>query len=261
MRERILQIIKSINTNQSEFAKKIGISQSAISQYLAGQSKGLNSDTLLSIVNEFNINPAWLLTGKGEMVISSGPEVNKSTHLQPVYTGGRIEQKISTIKNELSELSGLLGMKQERKVQQKKHHDDDYIEVPLIGEIAAGTPIVAEQNIEKVICIPNVLLKRRGAHFALHVKGDSMKGAGILNGDIVVLRQVTNPRDQLKNGDIVAALIENSATLKRIYFKENGIELHPDNDEFKIIHLNRNEIFLVQGVLVGAWRYYRKEEW
>lgn len=103
-------------------------------------------------------------------------------------------------------------------------HPTGAVPVPVVGEVTAGQPILAEENLEEYVSLPESLLGE-GEHFVLHVHGDSMIEAGILDGDsIVVRRQVT-----ANNGDIVVALIEDSATVKR-YFKEDGhFRLQPEN--------------------------------
>ena len=102
------------------------------------------------------------------------------------------------------------------------------VQVPLLGTVTAGAPILAVEQIEEYI---PVSLKKSGNYFALHVRGDSMINAHILNGDIVIVEQTA----VAENGDIVVALIEDEATVKRFY-KENGhFRLQPENDEYEPI--------------------------
>lgn len=97
--------------------------------------------------------------------------------------------------------------------------------VPLVGRVTAGVPILAEENIEEYIPIPKDALGE-GVFFILSVKGESMIGAGILDGDCIVVRQ----QPDAVNGDIVVAMIDDEATVKRFY-KENGMfRLQPEND-------------------------------
>ena len=96
--------------------------------------------------------------------------------------------------------------------------------VPLVGRVTAGVPILAEENIEDFFTIPDEMLGD-GEHFALWVKGESMINAGILDGDYVIVRK----QPDANNGDIVVALIDDEATVKRFY-KENGhFRLQPEN--------------------------------
>lgn len=98
-------------------------------------------------------------------------------------------------------------------------------QVPLIGQVAAGVPILAEENIEEFIPLP-ASFAGNGEHFVLRVKGESMIGAGILSGDYIVVRS----QPDAQNGEIVVAMIDNEATVKRFY-KENGyFRLQPEND-------------------------------
>ena len=100
--------------------------------------------------------------------------------------------------------------------------------IPLLGEIACGEPITAEENIEQYIDME----KEIHADFALRCKGDSMINARIFNGDIVYIRQ----QPKVENGEIAAVLIENEATLKRVYYYDNRIELRPENPLFSVLN-------------------------
>ena len=98
------------------------------------------------------------------------------------------------------------------------------ISIPLVGEITAGAPILAYENIEMEIPLPLEWF-RSGNHFILKVRGDSMVDAGILSGDLAVIRQ----QKTAENGEIIAALLENEATLKRFYQEKDCIRLQPEN--------------------------------
>lgn len=102
------------------------------------------------------------------------------------------------------------------------------VAVPLLGRIAAGAPVLAEQNIEDYLTVPMGFVNG-GDHFALHVVGDSMTGAGILDGDVVVVRG----QDDADDGDVVAALLpgsaEDEATVKRLRRNRGTIMLVPEN--------------------------------
>jgi repressor LexA len=122
--------------------------------------------------------------------------------------------------------------------------------VPLVGEIAAGGPLLAEDNIEEYLSVPEII-ERRGADFLLRVKGDSMIEAGILDGDIVVVKR----EQTAENGDIVVALAGDDesldeATVKR-FFRENGrIRLQPENSELEPIYAAHVQVIgKVTGVL------------
>ena len=107
---------------------------------------------------------------------------------------------------------------------------DDVRRLPVVGRVAAGQPILAEENIEEEMPVP-AGLTGAGEHFILRVRGDSMVEAGILDGDYIVVRS----QPDAQNGEIVVALVEDSATVKRFY-KENGyFRLQPENSTMEPI--------------------------
>jgi repressor LexA len=129
--------------------------------------------------------------------------------------------------------------------------DSRTVSVPVMGRIAAGTPISAIQNHSHDIACPPDLLTN-GEHFALEVKGDSMIEAGILDGDIAIIRRC----DTAENGDIVVALVDaEEATLKRLRKKGTTIALEAANPEFKTRIFGPDQVD-IQGRLVGLMRRY-----
>ncbi len=140
------------------------------------------------------------------------------------------------------------GMLQKSESPQPKYlsskKTDTHRYVPLIGTIACGGPIYAEENIEKYISFSNTMLGT-GNYFLLRASGNSMIGAGIQDGDLVLIRQ----QNTATEGQIVVALIEDSATLKRYYTdgKKRKIRLHPENDELEDMYFDEISI---QGVAV-----------
>jgi repressor LexA len=118
--------------------------------------------------------------------------------------------------------------------------------LPIVGEVAAGEPMLAEENVEEYLELPSVIGGEDG-DFILRVKGDSMKDAGILEGDYVVVRS----EDSASDGEIVVALVEDEATVKR-FFRENGrVRLQPENKAYKPI---RTADAKVLGIVVGVFR-------
>ena len=120
--------------------------------------------------------------------------------------------------------------------------------VPIIGTVAAGLPILAEQNIEGYFPIPAEMVPA-GESFVLKVKGDSMINAGIFNGDRIFI-QVCNTAE---NGDTVVALVDDSATVKTYYKEDGHYRLQPENDTMEPIILDEVEIL---GKVYGVFRLY-----
>jgi repressor LexA len=119
-------------------------------------------------------------------------------------------------------------------------------ELPLIGQVAAGEPILAEENIDEYLEIPDVIGGEDG-DYILQIRGESMKNAGILEGDYVVVR----PSDDADNGEIVVALIGEEATVKRIFRESDHIRLQPENDEMDPILTTEARVL---GRVVGVFR-------
>jgi len=126
------------------------------------------------------------------------------------------------------------------------------VHIPLIGRIAAGTPILAEENIEDTLAMDKVMLPRSGEVFALRVQGDSMTGDGILNGDMAIIRMQRNA----DNGQIIAAIIDADATLKHYHPAENRVELRASNPAYSPIIVGEGENFSIGGILAGIIRKY-----
>lgn len=120
--------------------------------------------------------------------------------------------------------------------------------VPLIGRVAAGEPILAQENIENYFPIPVEMLPNCNT-FMLTVKGESMINAGILSGDYVLVAEQNTAR----NGDMVVALIEDGATVKTFYKEEGIIRLQPENDEMDPIIVRDVQIL---GKVIGVFRYF-----
>ncbi len=118
--------------------------------------------------------------------------------------------------------------------------------LPLVGQVAAGQPILAEENIEEYIDVPPQAGGDDG-EFMLTIRGDSMKDAGILEGDIVVVRR----QETAENGDIVVALVGEDATVKRFFVEEDHVRLQPENEAMEPI---RSREVSVVGRVVGVFR-------
>ena len=125
-------------------------------------------------------------------------------------------------------------------------------EIPIIGRVAAGNPIVAEENWEGVINVDAGLFRGEG-HFALKVRGDSMKNVGIFDGDIVIARQQATA----DKGEIVVAIIGEEATVKRYMPQGDDVLLVPENKSYNPIKISRGAPnFRIAGKVTGLLRKY-----
>lgn len=198
---------------QAELSSRSKISKSSISHYLKGDWEG-KQDAVYSIAQVLNVSEAWLMgydvPMDAEHAIPSQP-AQKAT-IPPGF-------------EPMPEMDM----------------------VPLVGRIACGTPITAEQNVERIVCVPS---KWRST-FTLTCKGDSMEPR-IHDGDLVAIRK----QPEVENGEIAAVRIGEEATLKHVYLHENFIELRPENPAFNSIILSREDMndVVIEGKAVGLCR-------
>ena len=122
------------------------------------------------------------------------------------------------------------------------------INIPLLGRIAAGTPILAQENIEEYLSLPKSMFKS-GEYFALRVKGDSMIEGGIHDGDIAIIKK----QNTSNSGDIIAALLTDEATLKRLKITGNKVQLIPENSAYEPMVV---ENLTILGKLAALFRKY-----
>lgn len=129
--------------------------------------------------------------------------------------------------------------------------DDLFFKLPVVGRVAAGSPILALENIESSIIIDSSYLKNTENAFALRVQGDSMINAGIKEGDLVIVSPEENP----KSGDIVVAMLDDEATIKRLQFRGKEVTLIPENDNYNPIIVKNKESFNIVGKIKGVVRW------
>jgi len=118
--------------------------------------------------------------------------------------------------------------------------------LPVVGRVAAGAPVLAEENIEEYVNVPEIAGGDKG-EYVLRVHGDSMKNAGILEGDFVVVR----PQDTASDGEIIVALVGEEATVKRFFKESDHIRLQPENETMDPIRVREVQIL---GRVVGVCR-------
>lgn len=131
-------------------------------------------------------------------------------------------------------------------------NDDVFSQIPILGRVAAGTPILASENIEGSIVVDRNFVKKAENCFALKVKGDSMINAGIFEGDFVIVNQTI----AVNNNEIIVALIDNEATVKRFRKEKSKSKLLPENDNYSPIDVTNNQNFQIVGKVIGVVRWF-----
>jgi repressor LexA len=133
--------------------------------------------------------------------------------------------------------------------RQDEIYPDGWQEIPILGDVAAGRRILSEENYSGTIKVHGSLLKRNKRYFALKIKGDSMTGIGVMEGDTVIIEK----RETAKNGDIVVVDVEEGRTLKRFFKQTNRIKLQSENPNYSPIYSTDIRIL---GRLAGLYRAY-----
>jgi repressor LexA len=126
------------------------------------------------------------------------------------------------------------------------------VEIPIIGRVAAGQPILAVEHVEDTVQIDGFFLGSAKKVYGLRVQGDSMIGDGILSGDYIFVKKQLHAED----GDIVVALIDDEATVKRIYFEGDRVRFQPSNPRMAPIYVRREDFrnTMILGIVVGLYR-------
>ena len=188
------------------------------------------TETAIKEIEEY-INNTFNLTHSLPSISMIGEKIGKS------------KSHVHKIIKEMVDL-GLLFETDEHKYITKKISkiDNDITHVAIVGSIACGEPILAEENIESYVSISSSLVGS-GEYFILKAEGNSMINAGINDGDLVLIRK----QNTANEGDIVVALIDNEATLKRFYIDKltNKIRLHPENDDLQDMYFDN---IIIQGI-------------
>ena len=132
---------------------------------------------------------------------------------------------------------------------------DGFTDIPVLGTVAAGRPILSEENRDGVIRLPGSMLKKKGEYFALKGRGDSMEGAGIMDGDTAIIEQ----QDVVRNGEIAVVMLDEAVTLKTFYRESSRIRLQPENPNHSPIYCT-NDVRIL-GRLAHIIRSYDTRAW
>lgn len=206
--ERMKQRRKEIGFSAEKVAERLGVSPATIYRYEKGDIEKVPVDSLAELAKILQTTPAYLMGWEEQPAPAASRESTVPPGFEPMPAMDV---------------------------------------VPLVGRIACGTPITAEENIEQMVCVPS----RWHSTFTLTCKGDSMEPR-IHDGDLVAIRS----QPEVENGEIAAVRIGEEATLKHVYLHENFIELRPENPAFSSIILSREDMntVVIEGKAVGLCR-------
>lgn len=218
MLERLQALIQALKLNQREFAAKVGMAPQAVTEFMKGRSKGLSQDSIARIVTTLNVNANWLLTGEGPMFIEKAPEAEPTRRL-PYQKPPRPES---------------WGLR-------------------LYGTVPASPPAAVDQEYT-MVQVPDF----PGLHdrcYLVRVKGQSMQGAGIYDGDIVFIDTLKRAR----SGDIVVAFVEGEGTLKQLVRHKGRTLLRAHGRGIPDLDITGKQA-VVDGVVIKLERMFQRED-
>lgn len=199
-------------------------------------------DFIVSYYQREGIFPSVREIGHGVGLSSTG---TIQTHINKLIEKGYLRRD-----NGKSRVFSLLREDSHPSPTDTAYEHGEIVDLPLIGRVAAGTPILAEENREETLALPASLLRGSGDSFLLRVHGDSMIEAGVLDGDLVIVQA----QKTAEPGEMVVALIEDEATVKYYYPETNCIRLQPANEAYEPILSRDVEI---AGKVIGLLRVFR----
>ncbi len=250
MNHRLKQALHDLGVKNREAAQLFGVTPNAVTETLKGRTKNIPIAWLRILSQNYQIDIHWLITGEGTML-------RQHSAAQDCQVTSLLDNLQEEEQDLLLEYLSFLRFRKRQSIQESvasgAAEKSDFIHVPLLGHIAAGTPILADENCEAHLPIAKKLLPRKGRYFALRVQGDSMIGADIQDGDIVFL-DADYSFSQLRNRDIVAVLIDQEATLKFYSKDRNQIILLPANPAYRSINLQEEDNPCILGKMVGLYR-------
>lgn len=249
---RIKILREAQGLSASELAQRIGKDRATIYRYENGSIDGIKSDVLKKIADALDTNSAYLMGWTNDSYNWDKDSENRMDSIPDAIRKVLAEKHKG---DRFAIWSDWQAMKQDaaREAAKSKAIPKGFIPlpdtktIPVIGSIACGTPILAQENIERYISVSSLWK----ADFALICKGDSMSPT-IQDGDLVCIRSQPN----VENGQIAAVLIDDEATLKHFYRRGDTVILHPENPRFAPMTYTKEEIndLHIEGVAVGICR-------
>ena len=167
-------------------------------------------------------------------------------HLEALVKKGHIN-----IESNASRGISMIRKVQDELTESSFNDESVFIKIPVLGRVAAGLPITAIENMEGSLVVDPMFLKKAEDAFALRIRGDSMINAGINDGDLVIV----SPNEQSRNGDIVVAMLNDEATVKRFELKDKKIKLIAENNAYLPIEIKSEDDFKIVGKVKGVVRW------
>lgn len=246
--DRLLSLMEKLGANKTQMAEKLGIKPQNFSKYLLEQDvpHSRNPEMLASKLTVIGVNADWYLTGKGEMFVKDIPGRDEmSKHYETI---GRTVHDVLMEVLRKEEKATALRQVAEDSVDYKKPENAS---IPLYSHsVAAGIPADSSCPVEETLDLPRHMITHPSQTYAVKARGDSMIGAGIEEGDILIVDRAVEPI----NKNIVIASVNGEQTVKRLSIDGENIKLMPENSHYEAIEITKEMSFKTQGVVVWVIR-------
>lgn len=248
MVDRFKELMKTIGISQKALAEAVGIHPNSLTEFAQGRTKTLSQEVLVYLNTEFGVNLKWLVYGKGDMFLTETSHGYRPP-LNPLASLDKPERKV------VEELIAVLAKHGAPVAPSKSeaYPHKDFREAGLIASIAAGNPAEAIEHPEEVFYLPRKLFRQHGKLFMLKVRGDSMIGAGIYDGDLVIMERVEDIH-AIPSGQIIAITLDGAATLKRLLRSNGDFILHAENPNYPDRELTAKEFPVLWGRFIALVR-------
>lgn len=241
--EKFSRLIEALNISKVSAAKELGVTKTAISDITNGRVKNLSGTMIELLKVKFRVNPEYWTEATAPMFLTE-PKSGVMQSDERLQSLPLLDRKV------VEDMISILTKRSAPVVQQKleAYSHSEVREIVELGSVAAGPLTSEEVTAGKKIQFPRALIPERGPLYALRVRGDSMIGANIHDGDYAIIRPVPQPQE-LKAGTIVVALVNGENTLKRLYRADHGATLRAANDRYPDIQVTKFQDLVIQGEL------------
>ena len=242
--EKFSRLLESLGISKVLAAKELGVTKTAISDITNGRVQKLSGTMIELLKVKYNVNPQYWDSEIAPMFLAASNADARQRANEAIDHLGAKERKL---------LEELIDILQARPAKSEQYSHAESREVGLVASIAAGNPIEAIEHPEEVYLLPRKIFRQKGKLFLLKVRGDSMVGAGIFDGDLAVMERLQDA-EQLRGGEIVAISLDGAATLKR-FLRDNGsIILRAENSAYPDRVVTAREFPILWGRFVGLVR-------
>lgn len=244
--EKFSRLLETLGISKVLAAKELGVTKTAISDITNGRVKNLSGTMIELLKVKYNVNAGYW-ESEGEAMFLPQKLSQTSSIADPLDRLTGEERQV------IERLINLLGEKNVLRIHKSEEPTEDFRKIPVVARIAAGNPMESIEHADGSLFVHKKSLPKNGTVFALRVRGDSMIGAGIMDGDLAIMSLVEDP-SAVMSGEIVAISLDGASTLKR-FLRDNGrFTLRAENPNYADRDITGNDFPKIVGRYLGIIR-------